>query len=139
MKTRTKTKTPEILHRGSLMTNKDDDAERCFGYMFNFPDRGVFDPTFGKLDVSPDEANTHNQSLSQAEIDGLDHNCTVGLGGTFYLRKESGRPIVTTWLGQEVSQEVRVSSRLITFTRKGRTFRGRLRKDEGCFFFKRIE
>jgi len=60
------------------------------------------------------------------EIQGLDENCTVGLGGTFYTIKERGQTIVASWLGEEVSREVHVRNKLITFTRKGRTFRGRL-------------
>ena len=75
---------PEILHRGSLLTYYDHGIERCFGYLFDFPGHGVFEPTFGKLDVSAEDASTHNQLLSQAEIDGLDQNCAVGLGGMFY-------------------------------------------------------
>jgi len=131
-------KPPEILHRGSLLTHQDNGIERCLGYLFDFPGRGVFEPTFGKLDVSPEEAKTHNQLLSQAEIDGLDENCVVGLGGRFYTKKAAGRIIVATWLGQEVSREVQIKSTVITFTRKGMTLRGRLRREEDCFYFKRI-
>ncbi len=139
MKSTKKRTTPGILNRGSLMTYPDDGTERCFGYMFDFPGHGVFEPTFGKVDVSPAEAETHNQCLSQGEIEGLDKNCTVGLGGMFYTRKDNGHTIVATWLGQEVSREVQVKSRVITFTRKGMTFRGRLRKEEDCFYFKRMQ
>lgn len=129
---------PEILHRDSLLTYWDNGSELCFGYLIDFPGHGMFEPTFGKLDVSPEEANTHNQLLSQAEIDGLDRNCAVGLGGRFYTRKPEGRTIVATWFGQEVSREVQVKRTVITFTRKGMTFRGRLRREEDCFFFTRI-
>ena len=128
----------EILHCGSLLTYRDNDSERCFGYLMDFPGRGVFVPKFGKLDVLPEEAHTHNQLLSQAEIDGLDQNCGVGLGGMFYTKKTEGRTIVATWFGQEVSREVQVRGPVLTFTRKGMTFRGRLRREEDCFFFKRI-
>jgi hypothetical protein len=60
MKSTKKRTAPEILNRGSLMTYQDNSTERCFGYMFDFPGHGVFEPTFGKLDVSPEEAKTHN-------------------------------------------------------------------------------
>ena len=135
---KTRKKTPEILNRGSLMTYQDNGAERCFGYLFNSPAHGVFEPTFGKLAVSAEEANTHNQCLSQGEIEGLDTNCAVGLGGMFYTRKEEGHTIVATWQGQEVSREDQVKGRVLTFTRKGLTFRGRLRREQDCFFFRRI-
>ena len=132
-------KPPEILHRGNLLTYKDSGTERCLGYLLHFPGHGVFEPTFGKLDVSAEEAITHNQLLSQAEIDGLDQNCGVGLGGRFYTKKAEGRAIVATWLGQEVSREVQVRGHALTFTRKGMIFRGRLRREDDCFFFKRIQ
>jgi len=138
MKSTKKRTIPEILHRGSLMTYQDNGTERCFGYMFDFPGHGVFEPTFGKLDVSIGEAKTHNQCLSQGEIEGLDENCTVGLGGMFYIRKAEGRTIVATWLGEEVSREVQVRGRVLTFTRTGMVFRGRLHREEDCFCFKRI-
>ena len=135
---KTRKKPPEILHRGSLLTYQDNGSERCFGYLFNFTGHGVFEPTFGKLDVSAEEAKTHNHFLSQAEIEGLDHNCTVGLGGRFYTKKAEGRTTVVTWLGQEVSREVQVRGAVLTFTRKGMKFRGRLRREEDCLFFKRV-
>jgi hypothetical protein len=131
-------KPPKILNRGSLLTYRDNTSERCFGYLFNSPGRGVFEPTFGKLDVSAEDTHTHNQLLSQAEIDGLDQNCGVGLGGRFYTRKAEGRTIVATWFGQEVSREVQVRGAALAFTRKGMTFRGRLRRKEDCFFFTRV-
>src|SRR5437879_4657817 len=117
------------------MTYHDNGTERCLGYMFPFPDRGVYEATFGKLDVTPEEAAAHNRCLSSAEIDGLDQNCTLGLGGTFYTGKANGRLIVRTWLGEEVSRNVRSHGNVITFMRKGMTFRGRLRQEEDCFFF----
>ena len=133
------TTTPEVLNRGSLMTYSDQGARRCLGYMFNFTGHGVFEPTFGKLDVTPKEATVHNQLLSHAEIEGLDKNCTVGLGGMFYTRKENDRTIIATWLGEVVSREVQVRGGSITFNRKGMTFKGRLRQNEDCFRFKRIQ
>jgi hypothetical protein len=138
MKTHRKQMPPEVLNRGSLLTYQDSGQERCFGYLFEFPGHGIFEPTFGKLEVSPEEAKTHNQLLSQTEIDGLDRDCAVGLGGLFYSKKAQNRIIVVTWLGQEVSQEVQVRDRMLTFTRKGMSFRGRLRQDENCFGFKRV-
>ena len=131
--------TPQIQNRGSLMTYLDSGTERCFGYLFHFPGHGVFEPTFGKLDVSPEEAQAHNQLLSRAEIEGLDNNCAVGLGGMFYTRKAEGRTIVATWLGDEVSREVRIRGTVLTFKRKAMMFRGTLRKDEDCFAFRRVQ
>lgn len=129
---------PQILNRGSLLTNQDDGGQRCFGYLFEFPGHGIFEPTFGKVEVTSEEAKTHNQLLSQREIDGLDNHSAAGSGGMFYARQAEDRTIVTTWLGEGVSREVHVRGNVLTFRRKGMTFRGRLRRQEDCFGFKRI-
>ena len=131
-------KAPKILHRGSLMTYPDNRRELCLGYLFEFPRHGIFEPTFGKTEVSSEEATAHNRLLSQAQTQGLDNNCAVGMGGSFYAKKENGRTIVVTWLGEAISRDVRVQGNVITFQRKGMTFRGRLRHNEDCFHFKRI-
>lgn len=133
-----KRRTPEILNCGSLMTYKDKDTARCFGYMFHFPGHGVYEPTFGRVEVSPEEAQIHNRLLSEAEVKGLDENCAVGMGGMFYTKTDNGRRIVVTWLGDEVSRELRIAGQVLTFERKGMRFRGRLRRDEGAFFFTRV-
>jgi len=130
---------PAIRNRGSLLTYHDTGRERCFGYLFEFIGHGIYEPTFGKLDVDSAEARTHNQLLSQAEIKGLDENCAVGRGGTFYLKTEHGQPVVATWLGEVVSRDVQVRGQVLTFRRRVMTFRGRLRRHEDCFNFKRIQ
>ena len=129
---------PAIRNRGSLLTYRDKDHERCFGYLFEFPGRGIYEPTFGRLDVSSDEARTHNQLLSQAEIKGLDEHCAVGMGGLFYATQQHGQRVVVTCLGQEVSRDVCIRGQVLTFQRKAMTFRGRLRQHEDAFVFKRI-
>jgi len=121
------------------MTYHENGTERCLGYLMEFAGRGIFEPTFGKLEVSSAEAKAHNQLLSCGEIEGLDENCGVGVGGMFYLTGEDARPVVTTWAGEVVSHEVRAERNVITFKRKGMTFRGRRRKDQTAFFFKRIK
>jgi hypothetical protein len=133
------TKSPGILHRGSLLTSEEGGRERCFGYLFEFPGHGIFEPTFGKLEVSAEEAKTHNRLLSQGEIEGLDHHCAVGMGGMFYTRQAHSQTIVVTWLGEEVSRQVHVHGKVITFQREGMGFRGRLRKDQDAFAFQRIQ
>ena len=129
---------PEILHRGSLMTWQDNGQERCLGYLFEFPGHGIFEPNFGKLEVTSGEAARHNRLLSQGEIQGLDNHCAVGMGGLFYTRKVDGQTCVVTWLGEEVSRNVQVHGNVITFQRKGMGFRGRLRQHEDAFAFRRI-
>ena len=120
------------------MTWPDNGQERCLGYLFEFPGRGIFEPNFGKLEVTSAEAKTHNRLLSQGEIEGLDKLCAVGMGGLFYTRKVDGQTRVMTWLGEEVSRNVQVHGKVITFQRKGMSFRGRLRQQEDAFAFRRI-
>jgi hypothetical protein len=100
--------------------------------LFNFREHGVFSPD-GKIDVSVEDADKHNQLLSQAEIAGLDQNCQVGQGGTFY----NIHGYVGTFTGTTVAT-AQIRGNSITFYRNGKTFRGRLQKDADCFNFKRI-
>jgi hypothetical protein len=72
-------------------------------------------------------------------MEGLDHHCAVGMGGTFYTKRVDGHTLVVTWLGAEVSRDVRVRGQILTFRRKTMTFRGRLRQDQDGFGFKRIQ
>ena len=136
---KTPRKPSEILHRGSLMTYLDNGQERCLGYLFEFPGRGIFEPNFGKLEVTSEEAKTHNRLLSQGEIEGLDKHCAVGMGGMFYSRQAGSQTVVGTWLGQEVSRDVQIRGSVLTFRRKGMTFRGRVRRKEDGFGFRCIE
>ena len=139
MKTKRKRVPPAVLDRGGLLTYSDHGRERCFGYLFEFQGHGIYEPTFGKLEVTSQQARTHNRLSSRAEIEGLDHHCALGMGGVFYTRQAQGQTIVTTWLGEEVSRQVHVQGSVLTFERKGMSFRGRLRKGEDCFGFKRVE
>jgi hypothetical protein len=139
MKGRRKQAPAEILNRGSLLTYLDKGRERCLGYLFEFPGHGIFEPTFGKLDLTAQEAQTHNQLLSQGEIEGLDQHCAVGMRGVFYTRQADKQTVIITWLGEEVSREVQIHGSVLTFHRKGMTFRGRLRQQQDAFAFKRIQ
>jgi len=130
---------PEILNRGRLLAYQDDGRERCFGYLFEFAGHGIFDPTFGKLEVTSEEAKTHNRLLSHGEIEGLDNHCATGMAGMFYTRKTECQTAVVTWLGEEVSRDLRIKGQTLTFRRKGMTFRGRLHANRDVFSFKRIQ
>jgi len=59
-----KRKIPEILNRGSLMTYQENGTVRCLGYLMEFAGRGIYEPSFGKLEVASAEAKAHNQLLS---------------------------------------------------------------------------
>jgi hypothetical protein len=115
----------------------DEDTGACVGYLFDFTGKGVFSPD-GKVEISPEDANKHNELLAQGEIKGLDENCAIGQRGTFYYNSTKG---VHTWTGVEVAPRVncRVVGKSITFTRNGKTYRGRLQKDADCFNFRRTK
>ena len=59
--------------------------------------------------------------------------------GAVRAPQAGGQPLVVTWLGEEVSREVRVKGSVLTFRRKGMTFRGRLRREQDAFGFRRIQ
>jgi len=123
----------KIESHGGLLVNPKTKA--YLGYIFNFAGKGAFSPD-GKVEIPPDLIAAHNRALSEAEVKGLDENCQVGQGGTFYF--VGGR--VTTWHGHLVSDGVYLSpsGKWITFTRGGRQYRARLQKDADCFNFRRI-
>lgn len=105
----------------------------CVGYLFNFQGHGTFSPD-GKVEVTQEQMDTHNRLLSEGEIKGLDECCQIGQCGTFYYVKGQ----VQTFVGVVVCESPRVRGNVLTFTRKGKTFRGRLQADADCFNFKRI-
>lgn len=133
-------KTPELTNSDGIITYIDEDQQqRCLGYLIHFNEHGVFDATFGKVDVPLNEIDRHNELLSQAEIAGLDQNCEVGMFGRLYYKKDPLR--VTTWIGTVVSDNVvRKSKNQITFYRDGKAFVGKLSdSDDESFTFERIK
>jgi hypothetical protein len=122
-------------HEG-LLCYKEDGVEYALGYLFNM-DGTTFCPMTGRwTGISFEEKDAHNKVLSEGELKGLDENCEVGQYGTFYLTHNPSR--VTTFTGTVVSTDVFINGQSITFSRKGKTFRGRLQKDADCFNFRRI-
>ena len=110
------------------------DSEHCVGYLFDFGGHGIFSPD-GAMQVTKEQAETHNGLLAQAELDGLDKNCEVGQYGTFYFAKGQ----VQTWTGVLVSSDVICKGQSVTFRRNGKVYRGRLQKYADCFNFRRIK
>lgn len=130
---------------GSLITYKDNGTDHCLGSLFVHAGN-AYDPELGKVDVTEEQANTHNKLLDEALIKGLDERCQVGQGGTFYLHANASSPHgwqVRTWTGVVVSDDVRVTNfvrkhRNVVFSRNGKKYKGRQRQDEDCFNFVRI-
>lgn len=123
---------------GSLVTHKDGDQDRCLGYLMQFPGHGVYDASLGRVNVTPEEADTHNRLLDDALLQGLDDNCQIGQHGTFYVGKHEGRTAIKTFLGTLVSADVSVNGQSLTFHRKGKVFRGRMSRQHDLFNFRRV-
>lgn len=126
--------TPHIKsHEGLLVI---EESNTCLGYLMNFKEHGIFEPSLGRLDIAPADALKHNETLSKAEIKGLDENCQVGQKGTFYYTEGKG---IHTFVGEIVCPNPAVTKTQIVFTRNGKTFRGKRRKDEDLFIFTRVK
>ena len=122
---------------GSLITFQGKDGQDvCLGYLINFGERGIFDAYIGKVDISTEDAQIHNSLLDAAMLKGLDSHCEIGMHGTFYYMNGQ----VGTFMGTIVadSSKVKRVGQSITFRRAGKIYKGRLRKDEDCFNFKRV-
>lgn len=117
-----------------LITTEQNGKDCHVGYIMIFQGQS-FAPS-GKLDnLTEEQVKTHNTTLSQAEIKGLEQ-CPINHGGTFYFIHEK----VMTFMGDVVSTQVSLSpsKKQITFIFKGKTFSGKLQRDADCFNFKRI-
>lgn len=124
----------DLLNLGSLITYKDREDEQCLGNLLYFEGHGVFEPNFGKIDITTEEAEAHNKALDEAMIKGLDENCEIGQGGFFYHTDTQ----IRTFTGLVVSEDVDFRGKVIIFRRNGMTFRGVVSKDADCFDFRRI-
>lgn len=130
---------PVLENIGSLITYKDESGQDvCLGYLFHVADRGTYDPSLGRVEVGPEDAAKHNAALDEALLAGLDQNCEVGQGGTFYAKDEPGGWKVRTFTGCLVSDDTEFAGRRLLFRRAGKTFRGRLRGQDELFGFTRI-
>ena len=78
-----------------LIVDPSTDPPTCYGYLFDFSGKGIFSPN-GKVQVTKEEAETHNLLLAEAEWSGmLKHG-----RGTIYLSKDAdGRYHASDWPG----------------------------------------
>lgn len=129
-------KTPELENLGSLITVKG--TNECLGDLMHFAGHGVYDPTHGLVPVTKEQAYIHNKLLDEARLKGMDENCKIGQGSYAYYHPDSG---VKTFCGSLIAPRTNcsVSGQSITFTRAGKTYRGRLRKESDNFNFRRIK
>lgn len=126
---------PKLENLGSLITY-DDKYGNTFllGDLLVMEGKGVFDPILGKVDVTPEQAATHNRLMSEALIEGLDE-CPIGKGANFYFSKEKG---VHTWIGTVVASTYTRHGSCIFFYREDKRFTAHLEEDSACIFVERI-
>lgn len=117
---------------GLIMSDKN----QCLGYLVHFKGHGIYDAEIGRVEITPEEAEQHNKLLDKMLVDGLDNSCEVGQYGSFYFNRELKQ--VRTFLGELVSDVVRLAGSMVTFERGGKVFRGRITKDHDLFNFRRV-
>lgn len=128
--------TEKLNFDGGMITFERDGETRCLGYLLASPEHGVFDAEYGKVDVTPEQAQEHNRVFDAACVKGLDETCQIGQGNTFYVNGDE----VATWLGTVLGKATHLGRR-VTFTRNGRTFlsKGYAKKDGDPLFFTRTK
>lgn len=114
---------------GSLITIAE--TNQCLGYLMPFLDHGVFDATYGRVDVTPEQAEVHNKLLSDAQIKGLLETCKVGQCGSFYLKPDG---TVTTFIGTVIGKREPGKKMVVG----GRTFRVKAHSDSDLCTVTRI-
>ena len=135
---------PQIRNDRGLLVVEGTEPMQPLNYLMHFPERGFYEPNFGLCPpgiVTKEVADEHNRLLDSMLVTGLDESCKVGQGGMFYFSKneETGKHKVATFMGTIISDNVRdVNSRFYFFNRKGKEFRGSIRKDDELTFVKRI-
>lgn len=128
-------KREDLDHLGSLITIKGQN--QCLGDLMYFAGHGVYEPTYGRVDVTEEEAKLHNAALDKAMVEGLDQNCQIGQGSYAYRNSAGG---VSTWHGTVLASaaDTTIKKSKITFTRQGKTYVGKLSRDQDCFNFTRV-
>lgn len=131
----------QLENLGSMITFKLDGKDRCLGYLWHAEEHGTYDATYGRVDVSKEDAAAHNAAFDKANVEGLDNQCEIGQGSIFYVgRNKDGSYRVSTWIGTVIAENARTSrpgGATIAFERKGRKFFGRLRRTSDMVFITR--
>ena len=129
---------PQFENVGSLIVYQDEGGDRCLGYLMEFPGHGVYEPHFGRIEVTPENADIHNRLLDAALLEGLDENCQIGMCGSFYIGRQDGRLVIKTWCGTLVSDNCTRNGNSVTFIRAGKSYRGRTSLEHDLFNFRRV-
>jgi hypothetical protein len=129
----------QIKNIEGFLTVIEDGKEFALGYLMDFAGRGIFDATYGKVDISPEDAKRHNELFDKAMLDALDDRCEVGQGATFYW---NGREkTVNTFIGTLVSDKCSEGGnkrKKVVFRRNGKVYSGIVQKDADCINFYRV-
>lgn len=141
---------PVFENLGSLITLQGSNT--CLGFLMDFKERGVWNAVYGQVSVTPEHAIIHNKTLSDAIVKGLDEQCQIGQGNSFYLIEpalgKGGQVKITTFIGDVLASGSQVTITrpqgkrkiTVTFVRNGRKFRGAWKRSDGdLVHFMRIE
>lgn len=130
---------------GGLIVGPDEG--KCAGYILNFAGHGSYDPTgkikVGDLELTQEQVDTHNNLLSQAEID---HMKTKGVG-LFYVNNDKvsnfNGTFKSPWAYVKHGYSygfTRVQTRWVWFTGPdGKRWYGVNKGDQSCFTGKRLK
>lgn len=132
----TKAFDPGFSFEGGLITFTIDGENCCLGYLMDFGDRGVYCAHYGRVNVTPTQAEEHNRVFDRALIHGLDNQCEIGQGNVFYVRQNDSS--VRSFIGTRIGT-LRGARSNFEFERDGRVFRGKPERDSDAVFFVRIK
>jgi hypothetical protein len=130
---------PELENLGSLITIKD--TNNCLGFLLDGREHGIYDAEHGLVQVTSEQAATHNKLLSEALIKGL-AGCKPGQGNYFYLKQDEGVWRLITWNGDLVPcEQLRVTARKVSFINNGHKFTGsrQFNGDDQAVFCRRVK
>lgn len=129
---------------GSLLTVPASDGSgkrQCLGDLMHFEGHGVYDPTYGKVPVTPEDAKAHNAALDQARMAGLEH-CKIGQGDIAYWKADP--PSLVTFSGTPFSHRTTtVAGNTVYFERTMKNgdvwrFRATKRRGSDMYTFVRV-
>lgn len=110
----------DLENFGSIITIKGSKPLCCLGELFHSPAFGTYCPTYGRVDVTPDEASMHNLAFGRAKL------ATMNANGFAMLYLVDGGANGDGMMVQDWSGQLRIKP---TKVRKGRHNIARTRFD----------
>ena len=123
----------DLENLGSMVTVKESNT--CLGYLMDFREHGIFDASYGKVPLTKEEKDTHNQLLDKAILEGMD----TAKAGQFmpippYFNVKERK--LTTFIGTVLQGNVTVTSGQVTLEKRISSglqiWKGKLHKNDDC-------